>query len=242
MTKTSLNHGFLTAVFFTVAFVSTAQSSAHADAWQSLESIKRAATAYAESRLATPDSRLRATVKALDERLRLARCAEPLTTFMPDHTTQLRRNATVGVRCSRPKPWKIYVPVVIAAYRPVLVTNRPIARGEILTPGDVRIDERDVATVRSAYLTDVIQLSGKVVRRALPEGTLITIGHLNEERIVKRGQSVTLLINHSGLQVRMAGTALSDGIRNQRIEVENHSSKRIVEGIVRSQQLVEVVL
>jgi flagella basal body P-ring formation protein FlgA len=52
---------------------------------------------------------------------------------------------------------------------------------------------------------------------------------------------VTLLADAGGISVRMAGRALSDGLINQRIKVENLSSGKIVEGIARSPQVVEIV-
>jgi flagella basal body P-ring formation protein FlgA len=44
------------------------------------------------------------------------------------------------------------------------------------------------------------------------------------------------------MSVRMAGKALGDGLINQRVRVENLSSGKIVEGIARSPQVVEIVL
>jgi flagella basal body P-ring formation protein FlgA len=43
------------------------------------------------------------------------------------------------------------------------------------------------------------------------------------------------------MSVRMAGRALSDGLMNQRVKVENLSSGKIVEGIARSEQVVEII-
>ena len=43
-------------------------------------------------------------------------------------------------------------------------------------------------------------------------------------------------------RVRMAGRALTDGLINQRVRVQNLSSGRIVEGIARSEQVVEIIL
>jgi len=193
MRRNALNHGFLTACACIVALGSLNIGAVEAQQWQSLASIEQAAIAHAEAKLAVPGARLKTHVKSLDARLKLRQCQHDLETFLPDHVTELRRNATVGVRCTAPKPWKLYVPVQVAIYRPVLVADRPLGRDAVLSAADVRIDERDVAAVHAAYLTDLQQLNGKVLRRSLAEGTLITIDHLNEERIVKRGQSVILL-------------------------------------------------
>ena len=61
-------------------------------------------------------------------------------------------------------------------------------------------------------------------------------------RAVQRGQTVTLIADFGGMSVRMAGRALTDGLLNQRVKVENLSSGKIVEGIARSEQMVEVIL
>jgi flagella basal body P-ring formation protein FlgA len=44
------------------------------------------------------------------------------------------------------------------------------------------------------------------------------------------------------MSIRMAGRAMSDGMVNQRVKVQNLSSGKIVEGIARSEQVVEIIL
>ena len=61
-------------------------------------------------------------------------------------------------------------------------------------------------------------------------------------KAVQRGQSVTLVADAGGMSVRMAGRALADGLINQRVKVQNLSSGKIVEGIARSEQTVEIIL
>jgi flagella basal body P-ring formation protein FlgA len=51
-----------------------------------------------------------------------------------------------------------------------------------------------------------------------------------------------LIARAGGLEVRMAGIALADGRASESIRVQNLSSQRIVEGIVRSDTLVETPL
>jgi flagella basal body P-ring formation protein FlgA len=59
--------------------------------------------------------------------------------------------------------------------------------------------------------------------------------------VVQRGQTVTLIASGGGVSVRMAGRAMNDGLVNQRVRVENLSSGKIVEGIARSEQVVEII-
>ncbi|MGE0623952.1 MAG: flagellar basal body P-ring formation chaperone FlgA [Pseudomonadales bacterium] len=209
--------------------------------WQPLASIAATAEAHARSSLGGGGAvRVESQVKALDNRLKLARCDQPLQAFSPPGT-EMRQNVVVGVRCRGSNPWQIYVPVRISAVRSVLVTSRPLARGAILSARDVRTEQVDVSALRTAYLTDAAQLQGKVLKRPLPEGRVLTMDALNDEEVIRRGQRVTLMVTQDGFRVQMAGTALMDGAVNERIRVENHSSRRTVEGIVRSAKLVEVI-
>jgi flagella basal body P-ring formation protein FlgA len=241
--KTLSDHGFLTLTRVLAVCLAAAVAvpvPAATARWQSTASIAAKAEAHARASLSHADLAVEATVASLDSRLKLARCDQPLQAFTPPNT-ELKKNLVIGIRCRGSSPWKVYVPVKLTAKRQVLVTSRPLSRGATLSSADVRLEERDVTVARGAYLTDVAQLNGKILKRTVPEGRLVTADMLNEEDIIKRGQRVTLLVEQSGFMVQMAGTALSDGTINERIRVENNSSQRTVEGIVRSPQLVEVI-
>jgi len=233
-------HGFLTLAIGSTSVLLSHPLHAEAGRWQSTASIAAKAETHARASLSHADLKVEATVAALDSRLKLVHCDQPLQAFTPPNT-ELKKNLVIGVRCRGSSPWKVYVPVKLTAKRQVLVTSRPLSRGATLSAADVRLEEKDVTVARGAYLTDIAQLSGKILKRTVPEGRLVTVDLLNEENIVKRGQRVTLMVEQSGFMVQMAGTALSDGTMNERIRVENNASRRTVEGIVRSPQLVEVI-
>ncbi|MDH3977207.1 MAG: flagellar basal body P-ring formation chaperone FlgA, partial [Gammaproteobacteria bacterium] len=83
---------------------------------------------------------------------------------------------------------------------------------------------------------------GQKLRRAIQAGDPITPSALETPAIIKRGQLVSLEARTGGLNVRMQGTAKSDGIIGQVIEFENQSSKRVVQAIVRSPQSAEILM
>ncbi|GAA4009844.1 hypothetical protein GCM10022280_03640 [Sphingomonas swuensis] len=53
-----------------------------------------------------------------------------------------------------------------------------------------------------------------------------------EERLVRRGQPVTLLIRSGALRIATAGRALSDGQLGQRIRVVALATRRTLDGVV----------
>jgi len=82
---------------------------------------------------------------------------------------------------------------------------------------------------------------GLTASRPISAGAIITNQLLVASKAVQRGQTVTLVTDGEGISVRMAGRALSDGLVNQRVRVVNLSSGKIVEGIARSAQTVEII-
>ena len=92
------------------------------------------------------------------------------------------------------------------------------------------------------YLSLTSDIIGQRMKRAVTRGVVITPSLLQTEILIKRGQSVTLTVHNESLDIRMSGKALMDGAANQRIKVENMRSGRIVEGLVRSAEQVEVMV
>jgi len=211
-----------------------------ADPMQSHDSIRSAAESFITGEvLATHD--VTPTVKAghLDSRLRLAPCDEPLETFMPAGGRTLG-STIVGVRCSGTRPWNIYVPVKVSLFADIVVASRPLSDGRILRAEDIKLVERDIASLHSGYYTDSVDVVGKKTRRAVTLGTVITTAMIKEPVTVKRGQRVSLVAATRGMEVRMAGVAMTNGATGERIEVRNLSSKKIVEGTVLSAAAVQV--
>ncbi len=176
----------------------------------------------------------------LDNRLRLAHCEVPLGAALPAGANMQAR-VTVRVSCAQPR-WSIFVPLLVETRTAVLVLKHPVDRGALLGLDDVTLESRNLAGAGLAYLTAPADLNGRVVRRALPAGTTLTVDMFVAETIVHRGQEVTLLAGGGGIEVRAAGRATMDGAAGTRIQVLNLSSNRMVEGVVESAEVVRVGL
>ena len=75
---------------------------------------------------------------------------------------------------------------------------------------------------------------------ALPAGTVLSAALLQAPPAIRRGETVTLVGLGAGLEVLAPGEALADAADGQRLKVRNRGSRRVVEGIARSGQRVEV--
>lgn len=175
----------------------------------------------------------------LDPRLRLAACEGTLEAFLPPGGRTLG-STVVGVRCPATQGWTVYVPGEIGAMVPVVIAARPLGRGDLLSPRDLTVTERNASELPPGYLPAAAEALGKRMRRPVTAGTPLTGSLLEAPVLVRRGQQVTVLAETAGVSVRIAGKALGNGAEGQRVRVQNLSSTRVVEGTVVADGLVRV--
>ena len=177
----------------------------------------------------------------IEPHLQFDKCNQPIRPVLasPQH---MKDRVMIELRCQDPKPWHLYVPVRIVATSPVAVAAHAIVAGTVVKATDLRVEEHDVSELPLGFLDDPAIAVGLAASRPIAGGAYLTNQLLSAAKAVQRGQAVTLLADAGGISVRMAGRALSDGLMNQRVRVQNLSSGKIVEGIARSEQVVEIIL
>ncbi len=206
----------LVSLMFAVASLGSSAALA-AGAWQPVEAIRAAAlsTLPAGSEGDT----------TLDSALRLPACGQALV-------AQPTASSTVEVSCPDAGGWRLFVPVKVRRNQTVLILNRGIAAGETVGAADITTAQRDAARIAGAALADPAAAVGRVARRTLAAGSLLSANDLVAQRLIRRGDSVSLVSRRGGVEVRVAGKALADAGENERVSVENLSSRKIVQGTV----------
>jgi len=131
------------------------------------------------------------------------------------------------------------VSVRLTWYQPALILKRSMKRGEIIRAED--IGERSVKIVaQNIYASSPSQAIGKSFRKAQQQGEMVLLSLLEDMPIIQKGKIITLFINSGGIIIETRGEALEDGSIGDTIKVRNLSSKKIVSGIVRTSERVEV--
>ena len=230
----------LAMVLFATDAAVHAQEATQEESVESPTAIRSAAQSYVKSLIPPSAGETTITVGQLDSRLRLARCpSKELTVTLPAGMA-LQARSTVGVSCAAPVHWTVYVPVTIESKIEVLVLTHAVNRDARLTAADVTVETRRTAGPGNAYLTAPAELSGRTARRPLAAGTTLSVDMFAPDLIVRRGQAVTLLSAGGPVEVRASGRAMVDGAAGARIQVQNLSSLRVVEGVIESADLVRV--
>jgi len=193
--------------------------------------VRAAAEQWLRDQYATPGSRVVAQAGTLDPRLQLTPCPVPLKAGLQEGTRLMPR-MNVLVRCPQPDGWALRVPVQLQVYRQVLVIARPLQRGDGVRADDVRSEERDITRLGYGYVSDMHDLEGRTLSRALAAGNVLTPNALGGRTAVKAGDQVQLVSRLDGIEVRASGIALGGGDSGSRLRVRNGSSGKVVDAMV----------
>lgn len=215
--------------------LATAPLAARADDIEPLARLQATAEGYVGAQLGAG-----AEVHAdgLDQRLRLPACAETPTPARSGGASGTRW--TVALSCSAPRAWTIYVPVRVSRLQAVLVATRNLPAGSTLADADLRSERRDTANLLQGAVGDIALARGQALAQPLAAGAVLTPAALTRPAQVRRGDSVVLVSRSAGFEVRAGGKALANGAVGERIAIENSSSRRVVQGVVRADGSVEI--
>jgi len=213
---------------------------ANANNFEALSNIRATAEQFALAQVIDDKlSSIEARAVNLDPRLQLQKCDQPLQAFTTTNSRNIART-TVGVRCAGLKPWTLYVPVRISALADVVHTLRPLVRGEVLLIEDLEIRQISLDKIPPNYLSNIVQLAGMELARSVNSGVILTLNAVKPRQIVQRGQEVVIIARGAGVQVRMTGMALKNGVSGDLIPVRNIKSGRTIKAIVLKEGTVAV--
>ncbi|CAN7317390.1 flagellar basal body P-ring formation chaperone FlgA [Pseudomonas sp. LjRoot263] len=180
-------------------------------------------------------------VNQLDPRLRMPMCDKELTATLESPARPLGR-VTVKVRCDGASPWTVFVPAQVKLFRDIVTTTRPLKRTGIIEPQDVTLRERDISLINQGFLTSVDQAIGQKLTRPMVADQIITLVHLEQAEVIRKGDQVVITARSGTLSVRMPGEALSNGGLREQIRVKNLNSQRVIKAQVTAPGQVEVAM
>jgi flagella basal body P-ring formation protein FlgA len=223
-----------------VAGLSRAHAATPVAPLQDVGDLNALATAEAARHLPPLTDKQRFLVGPIPPHIQLARCPEaPKPVVGP--APHMNDRVLVEIRCLGPPAWHLYVPVRVVGTTRVAVAAHAIVAGSVLTANDLRVEQHDMTELPPGYLDDPAIAVGRTAARPISGGAILSNQQLVASKAVQRGQTVTLVADAGGMSVRMAGRALGDAMVNQRVRVQNLSSGKVVEGIARSEQVVEII-
>jgi flagella basal body P-ring formation protein FlgA len=133
-----------------------------------------------------------------------------------------------------------YVPFKVFETRTLFYAKRAMAKGNPIGIEDVDSKETTVSHSELVYPKDLEALLGKVLKKDVAAGTVLTNTILDSPQVIRRGEMVTIVGESKLLSVKAKGKAEEPGRLGDRIRVRNLSSGREVFGTVTEGRVVTV--
>ena len=177
------------------------------------------------------------TVGNVDAHLYLPNCPA-LEPFLPSGNKAWGKT-TVGVRCSEPSHWTVYIPATVHVVGDYVAAIAPLVQGQVIGEHDVAVVRGDLTTLPAGVITDLSHAIGYSAARSLPAGVPLRLDSLRIQQAVQQGQIVRLISSGEGFRVSAEGRALANAMDGQLVQAKT-AGGQIVSGIAKMGGTLEV--
>ncbi len=123
----------------------------------------------------------------------------------------------------------------VERHRTVVVAARALRRGDVLTPGDLRLKRMALTSRFSSGIKDIATLVGQEVRMEVEEGSPLQINLVSLPPAVRAGQTIELVVTNKNFHVSGTAVALGSGaigdVINVRRQADGHTVRARIEGL-----------
>jgi flagella basal body P-ring formation protein FlgA len=145
----------------------------------------------------------------------------------------------VGVRCSAPAQWNIYVSATVRVEGDYIATAASLAQGQSIGPNDLRTIRGDLTTLPAGIVTDASQAVGRTLTVSLPAGAPLRQDAMRNQQAIQQGQQVRVVASGRGFSVSSEARALNNASAGQVTQART-SDGQVVSGVARMGGIVEV--
>lgn len=130
-------------------------------------------------------------------------------------------------------------PVLAADMVEVAVIAAPVQRGEIIDAGTLSNKMVTASEARGAL--PEANIIGQEARRVLQPGTIVRTFDVKAPDLIKKGQTVSMIVSRGPLTIAALGRAMEDGSKGKTIKIQNISSKQVIEGEISGPGQVKII-
>jgi len=185
--------------------------------------IREIALTYAQTQTRSMLGKISIQVSNIDPRTVLPACTK-LEAFMPSGAKMIGKT-NIGVRCNEKPSWNVFVQANIKVSADLLVANRPLSQGFVLSADDFSVQSGELG--QPGILTAPEQAIGKTLKFAIGAGQVLRLDMLHPNFVIKQGQTVRLYARSSGFVVSSEGQALNDASEGQSVRIKTASGQTI---------------
>ncbi len=204
---------------------------------QDHEKIRQVATEYLQQLSSAQPGEAEISVGTIDGRLNLAEC-QALVPFLPTGSKAWGKT-TVGVRCTAPSNWTIYLRANVQITAEYYVAAHSISKGQILALEDLSKIKGEISNLPVGFINNPDQAIGKAIQVSVSSGTLLRIDSLKNPAVVQQGQSVRVISIGNGFQVTTEAQAINNASEGQ-IAKAKTANGATLSGIAKAGGIIEI--
>jgi len=204
---------------------------------QNIAALRTVVEQFLQTQTAGLPGEVSVKVGAIDARTALAACPAPEAFLQPG--ARAWGKTTVGVRCTAPSAWTIFVQAQVNVKAEYVAAALPLAQGQTIEQGQLVLVKGDIATMPSGILTDMSQAIGRTPTVSLAAGTPLRADSLRSKPVAQQGQAVRLVSNGNGFSVSGEGKAIGNAGEGQVVQVRTAGGS-IISGTAKAGGMVEV--
>lgn len=204
---------------------------------QDLAILRKNAQAFLRTQATGLPGTIEVAVDAFDTRLNLPACPAPQA-FLPNGSRAWGKT-TVGIRCTVPAAWTVYVAARVQIMAEYVATAAPLARGQLIDAGDIATLRGDLTLLPAGIITDPAQAIGRTVVRSLPLGMPLREDSLRNQQAMRGGQPVQLVSIGPGFRISSEGRAVGNANAGQLAQART-ATGQIVSGIAQLGGVLEI--
>jgi flagella basal body P-ring formation protein FlgA len=227
-------------LFAAVSFLpllSQAAPAPAAPARQDANALRAVAEQFLLTQAAGLPGEVSVKVGAVDPRTALAHCPAPEAFLQPG--ARAWGKTTVGVRCTAPSVWTIFIQVQVNVKADYVAAAVPLAQGQPVEGSQLMLVKGDIAAMPNGIITDMGQAIGRTPTVSLAAGTPLRLDTLKSKPVVQQNQAVRLVLNGNGFSVSSEGRAIGTAGEGQVVQVRTPSGT-VVSGTAKAGGMVEV--
>lgn len=137
--------------------------------------------------------------------------------------------------------WRGMVHLRQKIYERVVVALRPIRKGRVVSDRDVTLEKREISQNRgNPFIHSLESVVGMKARRHIAKQEPLNSQSVGKPMDLSEGGKVTLIYRSGTLVMKTMGVALVSGHSGDFIPVRNLSSGKVIYGILKNNETVEV--
>jgi len=137
---------------------------------------------------------------------------------------------------------KFFIRTKVEVFKKIVVANNKIKRGKVINEDDLVLEKRDIAMLPQKYFEEPLLVANNEAKTTISRNGTIFEWMIKKVPLVHRGDEVAINVVGSDLLVKSAGVILMDGYLGESVKVKRKNSKKTVEGVLVSADVVEVNL